>query len=136
MGLREDILALATLVSGGSPIGDPETDFIGAFGLSGDEATEFFELFADQYEGSLDGFLWYFHFVGHAPSEPVSRDGRRIRPMPVTLADLVRAAESGRWPLTYPRHSIRGSFPARLRITSLMAGLLFLVVAATLFPFL
>ena len=136
MALREDILALATRVSGGPPKGDPEADFLAAFGLTGADATRFFDFFADRYEDSLDGFLWYVHFAGTAPVVPIAPDGRPIPRRPVTLATLVEAADSARWPLTYPPHSLRRSLPARLKIAGVIAGLLFLALAATLARFL
>lgn len=139
MGLREDILDLAASSSGGPPRGDPDTDFLGAFGMEGDDATEFLELFEARYENSLDGLLWYFHFNADEPPTyrrmiAVDREGKPIPLIPITLGGLVRAAEDGKWPIVYPPHSVRTSPVARVIQAAIGLVLLGLLAAVALRP--
>jgi acyl carrier protein len=76
-------------------------------GMDGDDAVEFFEAFACEFDVDLSGMEWNRHFgpeggCGCVP--PLALIGMLVRrrlhePMvPITLADLARAVSTGQWP--------------------------------------
>lgn len=105
--------------------------------MEGDDATEFLESFAETYENSLDGILWYFHFIGDEPPGhrrvlPVGTEGAIIPSYPITLTHLVAAAETGQWPIKYPAHTVRQSLFSKIMI-ALFCFSVFAVFAAAAF---
>jgi len=132
MGLREDILALAAEYSGGKSNGSERDDLLGAFGMSGDDANEFLEAYADKYGVDMSEFRWEFHYIADEPPYrrrvfPLDKDGKVIPFMPVTLPQLVRAAGAGRWRFDYPEHTLRTIWVLRsllvLAVALMMLGL-------------
>ncbi|MGB3277928.1 MAG: DUF1493 family protein [Pseudorhodobacter sp.] len=112
MGLREDILALVLEHSGVKPEKLNPADIFGSSGMEGDGADEFLETFAEEFTVNLDEFRYYFHYIGDEPPTsrrvfPVGSDGKEIPFWPITLDQLVAAAQAGRWQLSYPTHEIR-----------------------------
>jgi len=87
---------------------DPQ-DIFGSARLAGDDAWEVMDTFARTFGVDLTGFRDYLHFN---PNEPpfartvwaVRPDGSRMPYIPIGLADLVSAANSGHWTMTYPDH--------------------------------
>ncbi|MCB1336990.1 MAG: DUF1493 family protein [Maritimibacter sp.] len=120
MGLRDEILALAREHGGKEIAPGADDDLLGAFGMEGDDAAEFLEAFADRFGVELSGLLPYFHYVEDARQRrprvyPVAPDGARLPMRPITLADLVAAAEAGRWTLSYPPHELREAIGAKIK---------------------
>ncbi len=121
MGTGEEVLALAALHGGRELCLGDDDDLLGAYGMEGDDASEFLEAFADWFGTDLDGLLWYFHYNGDEPPParprlyPVSPAGARLPLHRITLNDLVAAEETGRWHITYPPHELRERFAARLK---------------------
>lgn len=82
-------------------------------GVDGDDAEELMQAFAAQFNVDLDGFNFGRHFGSEAPTNPLVLLGLLLRGifsklpfpqtkqptslMPITINDLVRAAEAGRW---------------------------------------
>lgn len=119
MDLRAAILALAA-EHGGSRSKEVagQGDLFGHFGLEGDDATDFLEDYAQRFDVDLSSMLWEFHFIADEPPNyrrviPVDVDGKDIPWMPITLDQLVRAAEQGRWVFDYPEHTIRTAIWSR-----------------------
>jgi hypothetical protein len=107
-------------------------DILGSVGMAGDDAGEFLEAFAKEFSVDFSDFLWYLHYNANEPPFVrtvwgVDKEGRRIPDIPIRLADLVSAAESGKWRVVYPAHSI-----ARIPQWSglLFAALLLLLLTA------
>lgn len=130
MGLREDILALVIEHSGVRPEKLNPADIFGSAGIDGDDADEFLEAFAEAFTVNLDQFRYYFHYIGEEPPIyrrvlPVDSDGEEIPFWPITLDQLVAAAQAGRWHLPYPAHEIRTrwiSFPYLAFFALMFAG--------------
>ncbi len=83
--------------------------------LEGDDADEFLEAFAIRFNVDLSNFLLYFHCIGDEPPVwrrvlPIDADGKVIPFQPITVVDLVKAAEVGRWEWDYPEHTVRHSW--------------------------
>lgn len=90
------------------------TDILDSTGCDGDDAWEFFEAFAKEFDVDLDGFPAYMRFVIDEPPNfrrvrPVDLDGRTVPFLPVTLDMLVEAVDAGRWAAHYPTHQLRVS---------------------------
>ncbi|WP_372570871.1 DUF1493 family protein [Ruegeria jejuensis] len=114
MALREEIIALASVHSGSDSNGSEEADFLGAFGLAGDDASEFLDDFGAKFGVDFSEFRWEFHYIADEPPFfrrllPIARDGQVIPFQPITLDDLARCAETRRWSYDYPDHVIRKS---------------------------
>jgi len=112
MGLREDILAFARSHTGSKKECAGQDDLLGVFGLDGDDASEFLEVYAARFGVDLAPMRWEFHYNADEPPYqrrvlPVGEDGNVIPWQPITLDDLVTAAEAGRWVWDYPEHQVR-----------------------------
>ena len=120
--------------SGAKPNGAEQKDLFGAFGMEGDDANEFLEAYADRFGVDMSGFRWEFHYVADEPPFrrrvlPVDVNGEVIPFMPVTLHQLIRAAETGRWRFDYPEHTIRISrFPQYVLVFALVLTLFVLLL--------
>jgi hypothetical protein len=108
----EEINALVREHTGARGALSEETDLHGDLGLISLDLDEFLAEFAERFSVDMSGFLWYFHteedgvsfgrLFFSAPQDRVSR-------IPLKLALLYRAAEIGKWPIDYPKHTL----PAR-----------------------
>ena len=134
MDLRARIIAALERASGTKSNGAEDSDVLGAFGLTGADATEFLDSFAEEFQTDLGGMIWYFHFnADESPNRrrviPYDAVTRQIIPYdPITLDDLVRAASTGHWDRTYPKHNIGQSLFQRFAMTALAAGLILLLL--------
>ena len=96
--------------SGRQPEQVDRADIFGAGLLAGDDADEFLDAFIQTYGVDFTDFRDYLHYDGNEPpgwfrsSWGVGRDGKRLADIPISLADLLRAAESGKWQMAYPEH--------------------------------
>ncbi len=81
---------------------DPE-DILGWLGFDGDDANELIEGFAKEFGVDLTGFDPWLHYV---PDEPPGRrrwhavdpeTGKELPLFPISVRDLVAAAEAGIW---------------------------------------
>lgn len=93
-------------------------------GLYADDLHEFMDEFAKRFHVDMSSYLWYFH-TGEEGLNPgalfFAPPQARVPEIPITLRLLREAAELGRWPLTYPPHSL----PARrydILISQLLIG--------------
>src|SRR5688572_30475624 len=86
----------------------PQTTLFGGLGVDGDDGCQLVEEFARQFSVDLSGFdptehfgpegmavLWPFYWlvIAFRSGTPEQRAGLK----PITLADLIRSAESRRW---------------------------------------
>ena len=113
MDLRAAILALAA-EHGGARRKElaGQGDLFGHFQLDGADITDFLTEYAERFGVDMSDFLWEFHFNADEPPHyrrviPVGVDGKDIPWMPISLDQLVRAAEQGRWAFDYPEHTTR-----------------------------
>lgn len=91
---------------------EAQHDLFGLLRLSGDDVTDFFEDYAARFDVDMSDFLWYFHYNADEPPHlrrvlPVLTDGQVAPYRPITLAQLVKAVEAGRWINAYPAHYLR-----------------------------
>ena len=105
-----------------------ESNLPGVFGLEGDDADEFLKAFADHFKVDMTGFRDYFHYNANEPPYyrtcfPVDASGKVIPDIPITISQLVRAAESGIWDMEYPAHRVDHSV-----IPQIVIGVLILTV--------
>ena len=138
MELRDRILDLLAQCSGRQSNGAEDSDVLGAFGLTGDDASDFLALFETEFKTDLSAMIWYFHFNADEPPTRrriVPHDATTGRPIPydpITLDDLVKAAKTGEWVRDYPKHSIGQSILQRYAMTALALALMVgLLVYAT-----
>ena len=72
-------------------------------GITGDDGSDFIEAFAGKFQVDMTQFgkagLYYFHCEGFDPITFIRklRGWRDPRVLPITVGDLVRAVERGRW---------------------------------------
>jgi len=131
MGLREEILALATSMCGKSN-GTEESDFLGAFYLDGADASEFLEAFSETFDVDFSEFRWEFHYNADEPPNgrrvwPLDVNGHLIPYDPIRLDQLVVAAREGVWRYDYPAHTIQDK-PSMIWFWAVVFGFLLLGV--------
>jgi acyl carrier protein len=87
----------------------PETTLFGDTGMDGDDAYDFFVDFAEKFSVDMSSFEFSKHFGPEAGSDPITFVYMAVRTLlygshkaagvvPITVADLVEAAERKRWP--------------------------------------
>ncbi len=87
----------------------PETTLFGDAGMDGDDAYNFFVDFAEKFSVDMGGFEFSRHFGPEAGADPFTFVYMLVRTLlygshraagvtPITVADLVEAAERKRWP--------------------------------------
>ncbi|PCJ06853.1 MAG: hypothetical protein COB16_12325 [Rhodobacteraceae bacterium] len=138
MSVREGILLLATKFSGKKSKGTEQSDLLGAFSLDGADASDFLEGYMEKFNVDLSDLRWEFHFNADEPPHsrrilPIDADGRVIPYMPITLDQLVAAAEQGCWQFDYPEHALRNGFSSRFSLSIFAMLLVFLFVLHSLF---
>jgi len=105
----EEINALVREHTGARGALSEDTDLHGDLGLISLDLEEFLSEFAARFGVDLSGFLWYFHTDedGVSPGRLFfAAPQDRVARIPLRLALLYRAAELGRWPVDYPKHSL------------------------------
>ena len=105
----EEINALVRKHTGAQGLLSEKTDLHGDLGLISLDLDEFLAEFAERFRVDLSGFLWYFHTDedGVSPGRLFfAAPQDRVTRIPLRLALLYRAAELGRWPVDYPKHSL------------------------------
>ena len=92
----------------------PESDFRKDLGIEGDDFSELIESFAERYQVNMDSYLWYFHHreegwnLGALFFKPPNEQVETIGICPQTLLE---AAQSKKWPISYPSHQLIESRP-------------------------
>lgn len=87
----------------------PQSRLVEDLGIEGDDFFELEQTFSKRFNVDMSGYLWYFHHdeegmnLGALLFLPPSR---RVGRIPVTVALLLDAANSGKWPLQYPAHQL------------------------------
>jgi len=87
----------------------PEATLFGDLGIDGDDAYDLFVDFAERFAVDMTGFVLSRHFGPEAGGNPVTAlyimartllygPHRAAGVVPVKVADLVEAAERGKWP--------------------------------------
>ena len=79
-------------------------------GIWGDAHDALMSQYAEKYGVDMSGYLWYFHTreepffpsFGFVFKPPYSRVTR----MDITVGTLLEGANTGRWPVKYPPHSL------------------------------
>lgn len=82
-----------------------EADVLTALDLDGDKARDFIDRFSRAFQVDMTGYEPAFHHLdktGVRPGWPLP-----VRPLfgvrlPIAVSILVRAAQTGRWPVNYP----------------------------------
>ena len=117
MGLFEDVADHLDGYFGGAARRMDPHNLFGPGRLEGDDAHDYLDAFSARFGIDLTGFQDYLHFDADEP--PIHRrvwgvtpDGIRMDYIRIGLSDLVRAAEAGRWDMTYPAVSVRFGLPS------------------------
>lgn len=104
-------------------------DINNGLGCCGDDFHELMEAYATTFGVDMKEYRWYFHteeeglnLLGGAFFKPPNE---RVEHIPVTLEVLERGVQLGRWPISYPAHTI----PKR-RWDLAINGLLLIIVLA------
>ncbi|MDB5666632.1 hypothetical protein, partial [Cypionkella sp.] len=80
-------------------------------------------------------FRDYLHYDGNEPlglistSWAIGTDGKRLAIVPVSLADLLSAAESGKWQIAYPEHRLVDRGSLYFLVLPLIVGSILLLIA-------
>ena len=86
----------------------PDADLERDFGITGDDFSELMEAFSKEFCVDMQAHLWYFHHEEEAAFNPGALffppPSRQVQRIPVTPNLLLKAANSGRWPVKYPDH--------------------------------
>ncbi len=117
-------------MSGGHSNGTEESDFLGAFGMEGDDANEFLEPFSTHLEVDLSEIRWEFHYNADEPPNyrriwPLDANGHLIPYVPITIYQLVAAVNTGAWQYVYPKHTIQKK-PSLIWLWAFVIGVLLL----------
>lgn len=86
-----------------------DTDLHADLRLIGLDLGEFLDEFAVRFGIDLSGFPWYFHSEDDGASFGrlfFASPQDRVTRIPLRLGLLYAAAETGRWPVEYPAHSL------------------------------
>ena len=92
------------------PVAD-DVDLFDAFGIDGDDGSDFTEAFFARFEVDATDYRWYFHHgeEGSNPGALFYRPiYRRFGHIPITVATLTEAVRTRRWPIVYPEHVVPG----------------------------
>jgi hypothetical protein len=88
---------------------DLSDDLADHHGVYGDDFHELLELYSRTFNVDMTGYIWYFH-----TSEEGSNFGgmffrppnKRVPHIPITTAMLHEFANTGKWSIEYPEHSL------------------------------
>ena len=116
--LNAEITALIGDLSGQTPTQVDQDDVFFGNGLHGDDGDDLFYEIMQTYRVNLDGARPEFHYLVDEPPRyrrvlPIDAQGRIIPFMPVTVEVIAQAVNDGRWPITYPEHTIKTVFSYR-----------------------
>ena len=105
------LLALAAAYSGKKPEDLDPANLFGKGRIEGDDADEFWDEYARTFAVDLSDLRAYLHYDGNEPpgwrtAWGVGADGHRLPDIPIGIADLMAAADAGKWQLTYPAHRL------------------------------
>lgn len=108
---RSDIIALIVdKVGADEKIIADDTDINRGLGCTGDDFHELMEEFQKKFNVDMSSYRWYFHTEeegsGGIGSWFFRPPNERVEHIPVTVAVLVQAAETGHWPILYPPHEL------------------------------
>jgi hypothetical protein len=103
---REDILLFIEKRGGRRPDVLEEADILRALGVDGDEALTMMTDFGTEFSVDMAGYEPAFHHLDQGrllrPSWPLPAPPLYGVRLPLAVSTLVRAAQTGRWPLRYP----------------------------------
>ena len=90
---------------------DPN-DILGSLRYEGDDADELMEAFAQQFSVDMADFNPWHHYVADEPPHfrrfrSVSETGQPLDDLPISLTDLVEAAQVGKWMVDYSGRELR-----------------------------
>lgn len=105
------ILALAAAHSGKKPTEIDPANLFGKGRIEGDDADEFWHAYARTFAVDLSDLRPCLHHDGNEPpgwrtAWGVAPDGRRLPDIPIGIADLMAAADAGKWQMAYPAHRL------------------------------
>lgn len=87
----------------------PNTDIHGKLGVGGDDFHEMIEKYAEKYAVNMEGYLGYFHTdeePGNIGAWFVNPPYRRVKRIPVTPEMLTSFANTRKWSMAYPLHTL------------------------------
>lgn len=87
----------------------PNTDIHVEFGFYGDDAFDFEDKFADKFSVDISGYLWYFHHKEEGQNTGgifFKPPNERVEHIAVTPQILLDSANTGKWSIEYPDHTV------------------------------
>lgn len=87
----------------------PTDDIFGDLGCVGDDFHELIDKYAKKFQVDVSAYLWYFHAdeegysIGRLFFKPPYE---RVTRIPITPDILLLFANSGKWDITYPGHTL------------------------------
>jgi len=105
-------MALVATHSGKRPDQIDPANLFGPGQIEGDDADDFWNDFARDLSVDLSGLRPYLHYDANEPpgwrtAWGIGHDGRRLSDIPIGVANLMAAADAGRWQMTYPAHRLQ-----------------------------
>jgi len=112
---------------------DPRESLFDCLGLFGDDVEDFMEAYASKFHVDMSSYLWYFHtgeegqnFGSILFKPPYSR----VLEIPVTIEMLALSANSKRWIVDYPPHTLpKRRYDLWVNLALVLAVLLFFIIA-------
>ena len=88
-----------------------ESDLDNDLGCTGDDFHELIDEFAKTFGVDMNPYRWYFHTVDEGHSNSIGgfffkAPSERVNHIAVTPAVLLESANSGKWTINYPEHSL------------------------------
>ncbi len=87
-----------------------DSDIYKDFGIDGDDFFELMEAYSKEFKVDLSDFLWYFHHneegFFNIGSIFVKPPYNRVSRIAITPQILFEAANTGKWSIKYPKHTL------------------------------
>jgi hypothetical protein len=88
----------------------PHADLERDLQITGDDFFELMQLFSMEFAVNLQEYRWYFHHSEELTFNPgallFKPTYRQVQHIPITPTVLLEAAQSGRWIMSYPEHTL------------------------------
>ncbi|WP_256012245.1 DUF1493 family protein [Desertivirga xinjiangensis] len=88
----------------------PDSDIFDDFGCVGDDFDELIGDYATTFKVDMSDYLWYFHGDEEGNNflaiQLVDPPYKRVKRIPVTPTMLLDFANSGKWSIEYPEHTL------------------------------
>ncbi|MBV4360173.1 DUF1493 family protein [Pinibacter aurantiacus] len=89
----------------------PDSDISNDLGCWGDDFDELMSEYCAKFKVDMSSYLWYFHTEEEGYENSIGRaffkaPYEQVEHIPVTPRVMLESANSGKWSLTYPPHTL------------------------------